>query len=394
MDIVIVAQYLDNLEHLEMSNGRFVYLARMLAKKNKVEIVTTTFLHSEKHQAKVIPSYWKGVKITPLYEPGYPQNICLKRLESHRMLAENVKNYLEKRTRPDVLYAAVPSLSLAYEAAKYCKKNRVRFIIDIQDLWPEAFKMIFNIPLISDLIFMPMTRQANQIYSLADEIVAVSHTYADRALRVNKKCRKVLVAYLGTDKHNFDKYAKKSKRLQNSKEIRIVYVGSLSRSYDIHSVIEAIKIIENKVHLIVIGDGPLKESFKEHAQSIGIKYTFVGRLPYSQMVEQLCNCDIAVNPICKGSAGSIINKVGDYAMAGLPVINTQESQEYRELIEIYQAGLNCICGDTNSIADAMKRLIDDKNFRNTLGKNSRKLGEDRFDRRKSYQKIVDCIEKL
>ena len=43
MDIVIVAQYLDNLEHLEMSNGRFVYLARMLAKKNKVEIVTTTF---------------------------------------------------------------------------------------------------------------------------------------------------------------------------------------------------------------------------------------------------------------------------------------------------------------------------------------------------------------
>ena len=43
------------------------------------------------------------------------------------------------------------------------------------------------------------------------------------------------------------------------------------------------------------------------------------------MVGMLGVCDIAVNSISKGAAQSIINKHGDYAAAGLPVVNTQES---------------------------------------------------------------------
>lgn len=30
MDIVIIAQYLSDLEHLEKTNGRFIYLAQLL----------------------------------------------------------------------------------------------------------------------------------------------------------------------------------------------------------------------------------------------------------------------------------------------------------------------------------------------------------------------------
>lgn len=58
------------------------------------------------------------------------------------------------------------------------------------------------------------------------------------------------------------------------------------------------------------------------------------------MVGLLCSCDIAVNPIKKGSAGSIINKVGDYAAAGIPVVNTQENLEYKNILEEYNAGIN------------------------------------------------------
>lgn len=57
------------------------------------------------------------------------------------------------------------------------QKNKIPLIIDIQDLWPEAFKMAFNIPIISDILFAPMMRQANNIYSRADVIMAVSDTY-------------------------------------------------------------------------------------------------------------------------------------------------------------------------------------------------------------------------
>ena len=51
---------------------------------------------------------------------------------------------------------------------------------------------------------------------------------------------------------------------------------------------------------------------------------FTGRLPYSEMIRRITECDIAVNPIMHGVAKSIIIKVGDYAMVGLSVISTQD----------------------------------------------------------------------
>lgn len=40
------------------------------------------------------------------------------------------------------------------------------------------------------------------------------------------------------------------------------------------------------------------------------------------MITYLANADIAVNPISKGLAQSIINKHSDYVASGLPVVST------------------------------------------------------------------------
>ena len=435
MDIVIVAQYLGNLEHLETSNGRFVYLGSMLSERNEVEIITTTFPHAQKCQAKHIPDYFKGCKITALYEPGYPKNVCLKRFASHYRLAKNIKKYLNQRKKPDIIYAAVPSLSVAAEAAKYCRKNNVRFIVDVQDLWPEAFKMVFHVPLLSSAVFYPMRRQADLIYAMADKIIAVSQTYADRALRVNKKCQEASVVYLGTDKHVFDEYAKvnmpfnvrdkiireemaassgkmnmdkpnrdtKYQEIVNSifgkipgKDItRLVYVGTLGHSYDISVVLAALREFSDdeikEVQFVVIGDGPKRKQFEQEAA--GLPVIFTGLIAYTEVVWLLCRCDIAINPIKKGAAQSIINKHMDYAMAGLPVINTQECIEYRNLLEKYKCGINCQCENKNSVAKAIRYLMKNEHMQKKMGKKHRRMAEELFDRGQSYLKIFDIIEK-
>lgn len=57
------------------------------------------------------------------------------------------------------------------------------------------------------------------------------------------------------------------------------------------------------------------------------------------------SCDIVVNPITGGAAASIINKHADYAACGHPVVNSQEANEYRKLVEEYDMGLNCENGE-------------------------------------------------
>ena len=394
MDIVIVSQYLRNIENLENNNSRFVYIAKLLSKskEDNIEIITSDFSHARKRKFNK-KGKLAGVKITTCHELGYFKNVCLKRLKSHEKLSQNIEKYLEKRNRPDCIYCAIPSLAVGKRVAQYCKKYNIRFIIDVQDLWPEAFKMVFKVPILSDMIFYPMKKQADYIYKCADEVVAVSETYVNRALKVNKKCSKGLSVFLGTDLEYFDKYAKENKVDKDNTKIKIVYIGTLGHSYDIKSVIDAIEILNNQginnIKFIVIGDGPLKQEFECYAKKKNVDCEFTGRLEYEKMVGQLCSCDIAVNPIKKGSAGSIINKVGDYAMAGLPVINTQECKEYQKLVEKCNIGFNC---ESKNIAENIKKLIVNSNLREEKGKNNRELAEKKFNREESYNKIIKLIK--
>lgn len=391
-DIVVISQYLRNIEDMKNNNSRFIYLADMLTKEgHNVEIVTSDFYHATKKHFQQVDELC-SITITTIHEPGYKKNVSFARLCSHRQLSKGIGAYLYSRKKPDVIYCAIPSVDVAYEVGKFFKKKKTRFIIDIQDLWPEAFKMVLDIPVVSDVIFLSMKNKANKIYAWADEIIAVSQTYAKRAIKYNKKCKEATIVFLGTEKDKFDRYRTTK---PNDDVIRIVYIGSLTRSYDIETVINAIaKLNVNKhVEFIVIGDGPMRNKFEQYAKEKNINYEFTGRLRYPDMIARLSQCDIAVNPIRKGSAGSVINKVGDYAICGLPVVNSQECIEYKELLEKNIAGINCACENAEDISNALRKLIYDNRLREEMANNSAKLGYTFFDRASSYSKIISKVNK-
>ena len=393
MNIIIIANFTRDFSKTD--NGRFLYLAKLLAKNNNVEIITTNFSHGKKQKKDPIMIEYP-FKITMIDEPGYKKNISLKRFYSHHIWGENVKKYLEKINKPDVIYCAVPSLTGPRRVAEYCKKNKIKFIIDIQDLWPEAFQMVFDIPIMSDIIFSPFKKIANIIYSNADGICAVSETYVNRALDVNKKCKTGTTVFLGTNLETFDRYAQEEPIMQKAKgELWLAYCGTLGASYDLLCVFDALEILLREnilLKFIVMGDGPQKEKFVEYVSERKIDVCFTGSLSYNKMCALLCQCDITVNPIVHGAAQSIINKHGDYASSGKPVLNTQESLEYRKLVEVYEMGFNCKNGDAVDLAKAMKILVRDEKLRIKMGKNARRCAEECFDRKNSYQSLVNIIE--
>ena len=169
-DIVIIANFCGSL--LGERNDRFVYLAELLAENNAVELVTSDFDHGAKRHRETVADY--PFRLTLLHESGYPKNVCLRRFASHRVWGRSVADYLKTRKTPDVVYCAVPSLSAPLAAADYCRERGVPFLIDVQDLWPEAFRMALNVPVVSDLAFLPFRVMADNIYKQADGIAAVS----------------------------------------------------------------------------------------------------------------------------------------------------------------------------------------------------------------------------
>lgn len=398
MDVVLVC----NFWHFEFEkeSSRYRSLAEVISKNDKynLEVVTSSFRHQTKKQrnSDEINKIKTDYKVTLLTEPSYKKNISIKRFLSHRKLAKNISKYLKQRKRPDLIILSVPSLSVGSAVSKFAKRNNIKLIVDIQDLWPEAFKMAFNVPVISDLVFYPMKLQANRIYSRADEIMAVSNTYVNRG-KENNSCEGFPL-FIGTDSRIVEKSINGKEINKPENEFWVGYVGALGHSYDITAVIKAIDILNKQgidnIVFKIMGEGVLADKFKEIAKEYRVNCDFMGFLEYGEMMATLMKCDVAVNPIVGKSVSSIINKVSDYAMAGVPVVNTQNSEEYRNLIDEYKCGINCRNDDVNDIANAIRRLYNDEELRKDMGKNSQKLGVERFDRSKTYPEIFEIIERL
>lgn len=391
-DIVIIANFCRDFSKTD--NGRFMYLCKKLSIDNNVEIITSDFKHSTKKRKRPLKHSWP-FKITFLHEPGYRKNISPDRFYSHYKWGKEVEKYLKNRKKPDVIYTAVPSLTGPLAAAKYCEKNKVRFIIDIQDLWPEAFKLAFNVPVISNIVFYPFNKIVDGVYKRADAICAVSKTYAERAKRVNNRCEDTHVVFLGTELATFDRYVQENPVDKSDDELWLGYCGTLGASYDITIAIDALAILKKRgvktPKFIVLGDGEKRQEFEYHAKELGVDCLFTGRLPYEQMCGWLAACDIAVNPIMHNAAQSIINKHGDYASSGIPVLNTQECKEYRDLVKEYKMGFNCKNGDAEGLADKLELIIKNDKLRLEMGRGARKCAEEKFDREHSYRELVNSI---
>ena len=171
-----------------------------------------------------------------------------------------------------------------------------------------------------------------------------------------------------------------------------MYVGALGHSYDIKSVLNALAQLKEKgYHNIVfkvIGSGVLKDEFEALSKELGLRCDFTGQLDYGSMMEYLRFGDVAVNPIVEKSVSTIINKVSDYAAAGIPVINTQNSDEYRNLLEEYSAGINVSCGNIEQLAGAIETLYNDPDLCKKMSEQSVQMFKDKFDRSNSYPNLV------
>lgn len=400
MKIVIIANFPANLNGSN-AKGRFTYLGEMLCNRgHQVEMIVSDFEHGRKkhREENSIKQEAYKTKIKVLYEPGYPDNISFKRLWSHYQWGKNVGRYLNSIEKPDVVYCAIPSLTASVRAAKYCNRVGAKFVIDVQDLWPEAFVLAIRNKLLQKA-FLPIAWYINKAYSEADLVLAVSDTYANRALSVNKKDAKRLSIFLGNDGELFDDARDSQKIEKPDGVLQLCYIGTLGYSYDLKCAIDGLAIYNKEVGLppmqfVVMGGGPLADEFEQYAHQMNIDAVFTGALPYTEMVAKMCSCDILINPIVKGAAQSITNKVGDYALAGLPVVSTQENQEYRDYLDQYQCGINCRVGNAQDVADALIKLAKNPELRKKMGDNARRFGVEMFDRRHTYIKIVEAIETI
>lgn len=197
-DVLMIVHTMGTM--LPSDNDRFSYIAEMLVNEEcDVEMVTSDFEHHKKSYRDKKIANLHPFKITFLHETAYTKNISIKRIRGHLSFSKELKKYLTSRKQPDVIYCAVPPINSAYVVAEYAKRNNVRFVVDLQDLWPESFTIALGNNFLSKIALLPLKKRVDKVYAQADEAIAVSDTYIRRIKQVNSKANNFLSVYLGTD---------------------------------------------------------------------------------------------------------------------------------------------------------------------------------------------------
>ena len=388
MDILMIAHFTGGGTH---PNDRFDALASILTQRGaQVELVTSSFHHLSKKQRDTTVIRNPLYTTTYLPEPDYRANVSVSRLHSHRVLARRLSEYLRQRSVPDVVYCAVPSLEVAQTAAEFAERHGARFVVDVQDLWPEAFEMVLKPKWAGRHLFAPLRRAAERIYRAADAVVTVSETYSNRVAAARGDDSEVTTVYLGTDLRLFDRFD--AERPSDEGYVELAYIGTLGHSYDLPTVFGAVRRLKRdgfRMRLHVMGTGPFESQWRRDLADLPDEVVFYGRLEFPEMVARLRGCDIAMNPIVVGAAQSITNKIGDYAAAGLPVINSQECEEYRELLDGYGAGISCD-PTVEAMSRALVEMASDRHLAER-GRGSRRMAEERFDRAVTYERLGEVV---
>ncbi len=320
---------------------------------------------------------------------------------SHRVAAKNLTALLEKEGDYDLIYCEIPPNDVALAAASYAKKKGIPFVPDVNDLWPEAMRMVLDIPVVSSMIFHPLQRDAEKVYSLVSGIVGTSDEYRDRPLKNQKLDVPKVTVYVGNEIKEFDagveKYSPEIEKEED--EFWVTYAGTIGTSYDIRTLVltgeELIRRRRLNIKIKILGGGPLKEELEQLAKEHHCKNVeFVGYMPYEKMAAYLAKSDIVVNSFVKKAPQSIVTKIGDYLASGHPMINTCMSPEFRKKVETDGFGVNIMPEDEEILADAIEKLYENEDVREEMGKQARKIAEEQFDRPESYKKIVELIREL
>ncbi|AWY97563.1 MULTISPECIES: glycosyltransferase family 4 protein [Blautia] len=398
--VISMGVKLDN----EKGYSRFRYIGDFLSDAGyQVDLITTTFQHWEKAQRKLDEIKKEDYKFNLkfIYEPGYKKNIDLRRIHSHRIAAKNLTKLLEQEGDYDLIYCEIPPNDVALAAAEYAKKKGIPFVPDVNDLWPEAMHMVLDIPVISNILFYPLQRDAEKVYSLVSGIIGTSDEYRDRPLKNQMLHVPKKTVYVGNEITEFDAGVKEySSEIEKKEgEFWISYAGTIGTSYDIKTMVLAGKELLNRgkdqMKIKILGGGPLKEELETLAKEQDCtNVEFVGYAPYPKMAAYLAKSDILVNSFVKKAPQSIVTKIGDYLAAGRPMINTCMSPEFREKVEKDGFGINIMPEDVTILADAIEKLYEDNAGREEMGRKARKIAEEQFDRPESYKKIIELIEEL
>ncbi len=371
-------------------------LAQELARAgDEVTWWTSTFHHVRKENrfdrsrtVEVAP----GLTIQMLHAPPYRRSVSWRRVRHNRRMAGAFLDATARVTaRPDVIFAAMPSLELAEAAVGFGRGRGIPVVVDARDKWPDLY--LNAVPGALRGLARPALatefRRARRLFAGATGITAISESYLTWAL-----------AYAGRPRGSADgvfplgfpvpelsrvEVQERAARLRErfaipADALLCTFLGAFGSSYDLRTAIAAARLLraagEDRLRIVLAGTGELASRLQAEAADLP-NVAFTGWLDEGDAWALLRASAVGLAPYTRQALQSLPNKAFEYMAAGLPTVSSLPG-ELQALLAEHAVGRQYQSGDPGTLAGALCWLADHPEERLAMGRRAEALFRERF----------------
>jgi len=406
MNILLINNYFP--PEIGAASHLYYYLAKELLKRGhevyyltgipRYNVDKETYEEYKKRK-KVFIENEKGIKVIRVKLPYIERHKFIRRGIEHFEIAYKMFHYTKsifKDLRIDISLVYSPPLTLYWTANKLKEKDNIPFILNVQDLFPQAF--IDSKAINNSLLIKFFQKMESKAYFYADLITVHSQRNKKIVEKVCGDSTKVVVLENWIDENEVTPGPKEnefSKRLKVFEKFVVSFAGNLGTSQDIRVILDSAQLLSDYQDIIflIVGDGVKKETSVEIAKNRNLKNViFLPMQTKSVYPKILHSSDISLATLEKEVKTPVVpSKILSIMSAGKPVLATMNLDgDAPELIKKAECGYVFEAGDSKSLANAILQLYQNEDLRKKLGGNGRKYIEEYL----SVKTAAEKYEKL
>lgn len=386
MNILLINHYAGSTKY-GMEFRPYYFAKKWVEEGNNVTIIGASFSHLRSIQPSIESNFHKetidGINYIFIKTPSYKGN-GLKRFINMVafVLSLTLKaKSLAKMFHPDVVIASSTYPLDIFPCRLIAKKTKAKLIFEVHDLWPLSPMVLGKMSKWHPFIVL-MQLAENAACKWSDKIVSILPLAKDHLIQHGMAKEKFvhipngIVVEEWMDRCEIPEMHKyELQKLKKDGKFLVCYAGSHGLANSLESFIRSAKFIKNpNIHLVLVGDGPLKQKLIKFATNEKLlNITFLPSVPKKSIPNLLKEMDVLFFSLQKCSLfkyGISPNKLIDYMMAGKPIISAVEAGN--DMVKEAECGITVEPGNINEYVEAMETLFKlSQSERNEMGERGR-----------------------
>jgi glycosyltransferase involved in cell wall biosynthesis len=343
-----------------------------------VRVLASNFDHIRKESIQVA-----GGGVTRLPVRAYPRNISFSRVLSYWDFARQVGRS-PVLAASDMAYVCVPDYLSALAVLRRRTGACPRVIIDVVDIWPEALPLPGLVEeLVRRTLWQGGRSLRQRLFAKADLVLFQSRYFLDNYGRNSERNRFLPMCLKQESQLRYP-----VDRPSLSKEIKVVFLGSMNAITDIASLAQILCLLaaKRKVRLSVVGGGSGLEYLKQQLRGTAVLATFHGiTFDVEFIMRELTQAHFGYNGYKESTEVAVSYKSLEYLQHGLPMINSAKGDTF-EIVRDDKCGVNFHRQDLPAAVGEILSVTDQAHGR--MCQNARKAFEENF----SYQRFRRMLE--